>query len=165
MSNERERKILIGFTLAILAGILISLQSVFNTKVNENVGQWLTTTCVLGIGLISSVLFYIITEKSISVNFYTTNYLFYVSGLFGIGLIICIMGAIKSLGPAYTVLISLITQLVVALCIDTFGLFGMESIPLQINKLVGIGLLIIGIGIFKNLFSNKKSIKITEDEI
>ncbi|TXR59436.1 EamA-like transporter family protein [Bacillus sp. AY18-3] len=156
---------MIGFSLAILAGILISLQSVFNTKVNENVGQWLTTTCVLGIGLISSVLFYIITEKSISVNFYTTNYLFYVSGLFGIGLIICIMGAIKSLGPAYTVLISLITQLVVALCIDIFGLFGMESIPLQINKLVGIGLLIIGIGIFKNLFSNKKSIKITEDEI
>ncbi|PRT20028.1 DMT family transporter [Bacillus wiedmannii] len=156
---------MIGFTLAILAGILISLQSVFNTKVNENVGQWLTTTCVLGIGLISSVLFYIITEKSISVNFYTTNYLFYVSGLFGIGLIICIMGAIKSLGPAYTVLISLITQLVVALCIDIFGLFGMESIPLQINKLVGIGLLIIGIGIFKNLFSNKKSIKITEGEI
>ncbi|HDR7355299.1 MULTISPECIES: DMT family transporter [Bacillus cereus group] len=156
---------MIGFSLAILAGILISLQSVFNTKVNENVGQWLTTTCVLGIGLISSVLFYIITEKSISVNFYTTNYLFYVSGLFGIGLIICIMGAIKSLGPAYTVLISLITQLVVALCIDTFGLFGMERIPLQINKLVGIGLLIIGIGIFKNLFSNKKSIKITGDEI
>ncbi|MGH1296181.1 DMT family transporter [Bacillus pretiosus] len=155
---------MIGFSLAILAGILISLQSVFNTKVNENVGQWLTTTCVLGIGLISSVLFYIITEKSISVNFYTTNYLFYVSGLFGIGLIICIMGAIKSLGPAYTVLISLITQLVVALCIDTFGLFGMERIPLQINKLVGIGLLIIGIGIFKNLFSSKKAILINQDK-
>lgn len=165
MSNERERKILIGFSLAILAGILISLQSVFNAKVNENVGQWLTTTCVLGIGLISSILFYIITENSINIKVYTTNYLFYVSGLFGIGLIICIMGAIKSLGPAYTVLISLITQLVVALCIDTFGLFGMESIPLQINKLVGIGLLIVGVGIFKNLFLNKKAIRITEDEI
>ncbi|HDX9695328.1 DMT family transporter [Bacillus thuringiensis] len=156
---------MIGFSLAILAGILISLQSVFNTKVNENVGQWLTTTCVLGIGLISSILFYIITENSISIKVYTANYLFYVSGLFGIGLIICIMGAIKSLGPAYTVLISLITQLVVALCIDTFGLFGMESIPLQINKLVGIGLLIVGVGIFKNIFSNKRAIRITEDEI
>lgn len=165
MSNTRERESLIGFSLAILAGILISLQSVFNAKVNENVGQWLTTTSVLGIGLISSILFYIITENSISIKMYTTNYFFYVSGLFGIGLIICIMGAIKSLGPAYTVLISLITQLVVALCIDTFGLFGMESIPLQINKLVGIGLLIVGVGIFKNLFSNKKAIKITEDEI
>ncbi|PFS58982.1 DMT family transporter [Bacillus thuringiensis] len=156
---------MIGFSLAILAGILISLQFVFNTKVNENVGQWLTTTCVLGIGLISSILFYIITENSISIKVYTANYLFYVSGLFGIGLIICIMGAIKSLGPAYTVLISLITQLVVALCIDTFGLFGMESIPLQINKLVGIGLLIVGVGIFKNIFSNKRAIRITEDEI
>lgn len=165
MSNERERKILIGFSLAILAGILISVQSVFNAKVNENVGQWLITTCVLGIGLISSILFYIITENSISIKVYTANYLFYVSGLFGIGLIICIMGAIKSLGPAYTVLISLITQLVVALCIDTFGLFGMESIPLQINKLVGIGLLIVGVGIFKNLFLNKKAIHINEDSV
>ena len=95
---------------------------------------------------------------------YTANYLFYVSGLFGIGLIICIMGAIKSLGPAYTVLISLITQLVVALCIDTFGLFGMESIPLQVNKLVGIGLLIVGVEFLKSIL-NKKAIKITEDEI
>ncbi|MDA1676299.1 DMT family transporter [Bacillus cereus group sp. TH152-1LC] len=154
---------MIGFSLAIIAGVFISLQSVFNAKVNENVGQWLTTACVLGIGLISSILFYIITEHSISIKVYTTNYLFYVSGLFGTGLIICIMGAIKSLGPAYTVLISLITQLVVALCIDTFGLFGMESIPLQINKLVGIGLLIVGIGIFKNLFSRKKAILINED--
>lgn len=165
MSNEGGRKILIGFSLAILAGILISLQSVFNAKVNENVGQWLTTTCVLGIGLISSILFYIITENSINIKVYTTNYLFYVSGLFGIGLIICIMGAIKSLGPAYTVLISLITQLIVALSIDTFGLFGMEIVPLQINKLVGIGLLIFGVGIFKNIFSNKRAIRITEDEI
>lgn len=154
---------MIGFSLAILAGVLISLQSVFNTKVNENIGQWLTTTCVLGIGFISSVLFYIITENSISINFYTTNYFFYVSGFFGIGLIICIMGAIKRLGPAYTVLISLITQLVVALCIDTFGLFGIERVPLQINKLLGIGLLIVGVGIFKNLFSNKKDININED--
>ncbi|EJS02540.1 DMT family transporter [Bacillus mycoides] len=154
---------MIGFSLAILAGILISLQSVFNTKVNEIVGQWLTTACVLGIGLISSVLFHIITEKSISVNFYTANYLFYISGLFGIGLIICIMGAIKSLGPAYTVLISLITQLVVVLCVDTFGLFGMERVPIQINKLIGIGLLIVGVGIFKNFFSNKKAITINED--
>ncbi|WP_242247349.1 DMT family transporter [Bacillus cereus group sp. BfR-BA-01523] len=156
---------MVGFSLAILAGILISLQSVFNTKVNEIVGQWLTTACVLGIGLISSVLFHIITEKSISVNFYTANYLFYISGLFGIGLIICIMGAIKSLGPAYTVLISLITQLVVALCVDTFGLFGMERVPIQINKLIGIGLLIVGVGIFKNLFSNKKAITINEDRV
>ena len=132
---------------------------------NENVGQWLTTACVLGIGLISSILFYFITENSISIKVYTTNYLFYVSGLFGIGLIICIMGAIKSLGPAYTVLISLITQLVVALSIDTFGLFGMENVPLQINKLVGIGLLIVGVGIFKNLSLNKKAIHIRKDRV
>lgn len=59
---------MIGFSLAILAGILISLQSIFNAKVNENVGQWLTTTCVLGIGLISSILFYIIQKTVLALK-------------------------------------------------------------------------------------------------
>ncbi len=41
----------------------------------------------------------------------------------------------------------------------------MESVPLQVNKLVGIGLLIVGVGIFKNLFLNKKAILINEDSV
>ncbi|MEC2558853.1 EamA-like transporter family protein, partial [Bacillus cereus] len=71
---------MIGFSLAILAGILIRVQSVFHANVNENVGRWLITTCVLGLGLFSSILFSIITEYSISIKVYTANYLFYVSG-------------------------------------------------------------------------------------
>ncbi|EOP25481.1 hypothetical protein IIS_01558 [Bacillus cereus VD131] len=41
----------------------------------------------------------------------------------------------------------------------------MESVPIQINKLVGIGVLIVGVGIFKNLFSNKKAIHINKDRV
>jgi len=145
-----------GLIFAILAGVLISLQSIFNAKVNENVGHWLTTSCVLGLGLISSFVFHVITEKSFFINHQTTNNFYYVSGLFGIGLVICIMKAVRILGPAYTVLISLITQLVIALCIDTFGLFGLEKVPFQMNKIVGIGLLVIGVLIFKDLLPFKK---------
>lgn len=147
---------MIGLIFAILAGVLISLQSIFNAKVNENVEHWLTTSCVLGLGLISSFVFHVITEKSFFINHQTTNNFYYVSGLFGLGLVICIMKAVRLLGPAYTVLISLITQLVIALCIDTFGLFGLEKVPFQMNKIVGIGLLVIGVLIFKDLLPYKK---------
>ncbi|MFJ3387569.1 MULTISPECIES: DMT family transporter [unclassified Lysinibacillus] len=147
---------MIGLIFAILAGALISLQSIFNAKVNENVGHWLTTSCVLGLGLISSFVFHVITEKSFFINHQTTNNFYFVSGLFGLGLVICIMKAVRLLGPAYTVLISLITQLVIALCIDTFGLFGLEKVPFQMNKIVGIGLLVIGVLIFKDLLPYKK---------
>ncbi len=149
---------MIGLIFAVLAGTLISLQSVFNAKVNENVGHWLTTSCVLGLGLMSSFIFHVIIEKSIFINYQTTNNLYYVSGIFGIGLVICIMRAVSLLGPAYTVLISLITQLVIALCIDTLGLFGLKKVPFQINKLVGIGLLVIGVLIFKDLLPYKKKV-------
>ncbi|MED1788418.1 DMT family transporter [Brevibacillus laterosporus] len=149
---------MIGLIFAILAGALISLQSVFNANANENVGHWLTTSCVLGLGLISSFVFHVITERSFIINYHTTNNLYYVSGMFGIGLVICIIRAVRLLGPAYTVLISLITQLVIALCIDTFGLFGLEKVPFQMNKLVGIGMLLIGVLIFKDLLPYKKKI-------
>ncbi|MCQ6537055.1 DMT family transporter, partial [Bacillus mycoides] len=74
-----------------------------------------------------------------------------------------IMGAINSLGPAYTVLIRLITKLFVALFFDTFLFFGIERVPIQINKLIGIGQLIVVVGIFKKFYSNKKAITINED--
>ncbi|MEB8805533.1 DMT family transporter [Bacillus cereus] len=148
-----------GLIFAILAGALISLQSVFNVKINESVGHWLTTSCVLGFGLISSLIAYFITEKTLFINYHTTNYIYYLSGLYGIGLVVFIMSAIKLLGPSYTVLISLITQLVLALCIDTFGLFGIEKVPFQINKLIGIGMLVLGVVIFKNLLPYKKRIE------
>ncbi|MGR3779624.1 DMT family transporter [Bacillus paramycoides] len=155
---------MIGLIFAVLAGALISLQSIFNAKVNENIGHWLTTSCVLGLGLMSSFVFHVITEKSFFINYHTTNNLYYISGMFGIGLVICIMRAVRLLGPAYTVLISLITQLVIALSIDTFGLFGVEKVPFQMNKLVGIGLLVIGVLIFKDLLPYKKK-EVDSDKI
>lgn len=39
---------IIGLILALIAGSLVSLQNIFNTKVNEKVGSWATTTLVLG---------------------------------------------------------------------------------------------------------------------
>lgn len=46
---------LAGLVLAIVAGSLVSLQNVFNSKVNERAGSWTTTTLVLGMGFLASL--------------------------------------------------------------------------------------------------------------
>ena len=154
---------MISIILAIFAGVLISIQSIFNAKVNEYLSHWLTTTIVLGLGFITSLLFYIVTEKSIFIHYETTNYMYYMSGLFGIGIVICMMKAISLLGPAYTILISLISQLTIAMFFDALGLFGLEKVAFPIHKLLGILLLIIGVGIFSGVLPYKKSKVTTEN--
>ena len=147
---------MLGIILAILAGVLISLQSIFNAKVNEQVGHWLTTTFVLGLGFFTSFVFFIITERNIYINYEVPNYLYYISGLFGIGIVIFIMKAIFLLGPAYTVLISLITQLSLAFIIDSAGLFNIKQITFEVKKLLGLLIIIIGVGIFMGIIKYKK---------
>lgn len=154
---------MLGIILAILAGLLISLQSIFNAKVNEQVGHWLTTTLVLGLGFVTSFMFFIITERNIYINYEVSNYVYYISGLFGIGIVIFIMKAIFLLGPAYTILISLITQLSLALIIDSVGLFNIKQISFEINKLMGLFIIIIGVGIFIGIIKYTKKSNILED--
>ena len=55
----------------------------------------------------------------------------------------------EMLGPARAVMIIVISQLIVAYLIELFGLFGVEKQPLEMRKIVGMGVAIAGIVIFK----------------
>jgi len=59
------------------------------------------------------------------------------------------MKGITALGPAYSIAILLIAQLIVAFIIDSLGLFGVDKLPLSANKLIGIGIMVTGVAIFK----------------
>ncbi|SFK83251.1 Putative inner membrane exporter, YdcZ [Brevibacillus centrosporus] len=70
-------------------------------------------------------------------------------GVFGALIVFAVMKGITSIGPAYSVSILLISQLLVALIIDSLGLFGVEKVPMNLNKVMGIGIMIAGLIIFK----------------
>lgn len=53
---------ILGLLLAMFAGALVSLQNIFNSKVNEHTGSWSTTTLVLGMGFIASLVMGLIVE-------------------------------------------------------------------------------------------------------
>ena len=82
---------IVGLLLALLAGSLVSLQNIFNTKVNEDTGSWATTTLVLGMGFLASLLMGIIFEGKDAFSFHNMQPWYWFSGLIGVGVVICLV--------------------------------------------------------------------------
>ncbi|WP_226579812.1 DMT family transporter [Halobacillus litoralis] len=153
-----------GVFLAIVAGILISLQNVFNARVSERTGSWATTTLVLGLGLICSLpVFYSVEQRSLF-QFGDINPIFLFGGVFGVGIVFFLMRGVTLIGPAYAISIALISQILIAFTINTRGWFGFESAELSWQKLLGIGLLIGGVLVYKLEKQPSEENHVTEQE-
>lgn len=140
---------MIGIFFSIIAGVLISTQNIFNTRMSTKIGSWGTTTVVLGLGLIASLIVFFSVENTPLFAFGDLNKIYLISGVFGVSLVYCLMRGMAILGPAYTVSITMVSQLALASVVDTFGLFHFDAVPFTWNKAVGLSMLVVGILVFK----------------
>lgn len=138
-----------GLLFPILAGILISLQSVFNTRVSEKIGMWGTVAVVHGIGLLAAVLACILFHEHELGRLGEVSKMYLLGGVMGVGIVFCVMKGVSSLGVSFSVPVLLVTQLAVAVLIDAFGVFGSPRISVDMTKFLGLGIMVAGIVIFK----------------
>ena len=127
----------------------MSLQGVFNTRVSEKIGLWETNVIVQGTGLILTLIMLLIAGNG---NFRTikeVNKLYLLGGFLGAIIIFSVMQGITSLGPTYSISTILVAQLLTAGVIDSFGMFGADQIKFALSKFIGIGIMIVGIVVFK----------------
>ncbi|WP_438432649.1 DMT family transporter [Gorillibacterium sp. sgz500922] len=139
----------IGMLLAFMAGSLVSLQNIFNSKMNEHNGSWTTTAVVLGLGFAASTALGLLLNGN---GFWTFGHLklwYPFSGLFGIGVVVCLVRAMRLAGPTLAVSLVMTSQLTLALILDSVGAFGLERVPFQTNKLIGVLILIAGVAVFQ----------------
>ncbi len=138
-----------GITFAILAGLFISLQGVFNTRLGEKLGFWETNTFVHGTGFALTLLLMFIYGNGSFTGIGQVNKLYLLGGALGVMIIFSVMNAISALGATYCIAILLVTQLIAATFIDSFGLFGSPVIKFDITKLIGLVVMVAGILIYK----------------
>lgn len=139
----------VGLILALIAGSLVGLQNIFNSKVNEHTGSWSATTLVLGLGFFASFIIGLFTEGADLFAFQNMKLWYWFSGLIGVGVVICLLQGIKLLGPTYATSIVFTSQLCFALLFDSLGWLGLEKIPFSLQQLVGVIVIVGGIIIFK----------------
>lgn len=140
---------IIGLALALIAGSLVGLQNIFNTKVSERAGSWPTTTLVLGMGFLASLTFGLIFEGRGLFTLQGMQPWYWFSGLTGIGVVVCLVQGIRLLGPTYAISIVMASQLAFALLWDSLGWMGLAQVPLTWKQVAGVLVIILGVIVFK----------------
>ncbi len=139
-----------GILIALLSGALMSVQGVFNTEVTKQTSLWVSSAFVQFTALLVCLGIWCVTDR---VSFMTLTgvehkYML-LSGVIGAFITVTVVKSMGSLGPARAAMLIVVSQLIVAYLIELFGIFGVEKQPLEWRKVLGMGLSIVGIVIFK----------------
>lgn len=141
---------MIGFLIALLSGALMSVQGVFNTKVTETTGMWVSNVWVQLTAFLVCILGWLIAGRDdiLSIGKVEPRYLL-LGGVIGAGITLTVIKSMDALGPAKAALLIVIAQLFVAYLIEILGLFGVDKEPFSWRKTGGLVLALIGISIFQ----------------
>lgn len=140
---------MIGILLSVIAGIAMSLQGVFNTRLAEKIGLWETNTFVQGSGFIITLLITWFFGKGNFKDITNSKKLYLFGGVLGVIIIFTVMMGIKNLGATCSIGIILVAQLTAAGLIDALGLFDTNKVTFGLNEVLGVILMIIGVVVFK----------------
>lgn len=141
---------MIGFFIALISGALMSIQGVFNTQVTKASSIWVANAFVQFTALLVCLIAWFVSDKSSfgALLKVEPKYML-LGGAIGAFITYTVIKGMEMLGPARAVMLIVIAQLIVAYLIELFGLFGTEKQPLEWRKVIGMGIAIIGIVIFK----------------
>ena len=113
-------------------------------------GIWVANAFVQFTALLVCLAAWLVTDRSSFAALWKVEPKYMLlGGTIGAVITYTVIKGMELLGPARSVMIIVISQLIVAYLIEMFGLFGVEKQPLEVRKLIGMGVAIAGIVIFK----------------
>lgn len=139
-----------GMIVALISGALMSIQGVFNTEVTKQTSLWVSTGWVQLSAFLVCIAAWLVTgRQSIGALMQVENKYTLLGGVIGAFITVTVVMSMDSLGPAKAAMLIVVAQLGVAYGIELMGLFGVEKQPFLWRKLLGMGIAIAGIIIFK----------------
>jgi transporter family-2 protein len=139
-------RLLLLFVLGVVAGALITLQSIINAGLGKRAGDLgavFVVTLVSIAALIPLLLLFPSTGHLRSLPGPSQWYL-YLGGLLGIIIILAPILLVPRIGATATLTALVVGQLGLAVIIDQFGLLGAPRIALSPARLLGVLLLVLG---------------------
>lgn len=141
---------MIGFLIAVISGLLMSVQGVFNTQVTKTTGMWVANAFVQFTAFLVCIAIWAISDRtSFGTLLKVEPRYMLIGGILGAGITYTVIKAMDMMGPAKAVMMIVTAQILVAYLIELFGLFGVEKQPFSWRKVIGILLTAGGIILFK----------------
>lgn len=139
-----------GIIIAILSGALMSIQGVFNTQVTKASGIWAAAAYVQASALVVCLIAWYFAERIPLTDVFKVDPKYMLlGGAIGAFITITVIRSMDALGPAKAVMIIVVSQLLVAYIIELLGIFQVEKQPLELRKIIGIIIAIVGCVLFK----------------
>ena len=136
--------------IALISLSLMSIHGVFNTEVTKATSLWVSTSFVQLTALIVCLLAWAFTDRqSFLTLMEVPNKWTLLGGVIGAFITVTVVRSMADLGPARAAMLIVIAQLIVAWVIELFGWFGVERTAFEWRKLMGMGIAIIGVIVFK----------------
>ena len=141
---------MIGILIALISGALMSVQGVFNTQVTKASSIWAASAFVQLTALFVCLGAWLCADRSSFMNVLQVQPKYMLlGGAIGAFITYTVIQGMNSLGPARSVMLIVVSQLLVAYLIEAFGMFGVEKAPFEWRRVIGMALAIAGIIIFK----------------
>lgn len=140
---------MLGVIFSVLAGAAMSFQGVMNTRLGEKAGLLEANAFVQGTAFVLSLAAMFFFGNGSLKSVFSADKVYLLGGAVGLVITITVMLAIRNLSPTVAISIILIAQLLTAAGIDSFGILGSEKVVFGLSKFIGIGLMIIGVIVFK----------------
>lgn len=139
-----------GILIALLSGALMSIQGVFNTQVTKQTDLWVSTGWVQLSAFAVCIAAWLFTGRSsVSALLDVSPKYMLLGGVIGAFITVTVIQSMSALGPARSVMLIVISQLIIAYVIELLGMFGVDKQPLEWRKAIGMAVSIVGIIIFK----------------
>lgn len=139
---------MIGIALALLGGVFVCLQNIFNANVKQHVSVWTTTALVLFLGFFASLVAGLAFEGMGLFRFQAEPW-FWFSGVIGVGVVVSVTQGVQSLGPSRAISIVMVSQIFFGVMWDTAGWFGLEQVPFTWKSFAGVLLISAGVVLFQ----------------
>ena len=139
-----------GTIIALISGALMSIQGVLNAEVTRQTSIWVAAGWVQFSAFVICVILWLLTGRSeVSGLWQVEPKYMLAGGVLGALITYTVIRSVAALGPARSALLIVVCQIIVAYCIEVFGLFGVERVGFAWRKVIGAVVAIAGIIIFR----------------
>lgn len=136
-----------GVLAAIISGVLMSLQGVFNTSLSKDTGVWISAAFVQLTAFIVCMAAWFFTgrESGFGEVLAVSDKYRLLGGVMGAFITITVIKSVENLGPAAGITTIVIAQTALAYFIEVFGWFGTEKVPFTWRGVIGVLLAVAGV--------------------
>lgn len=135
---------LLTILIGILGGISVGLQTPIANTIGQRLGGASGSLIIHVSGAIFSGILLVSRGGEMLKDWRTLPWWMYGVGIFGVVLFLTINYTIPRIGAAPAIALVIAGQLATGIIIDQFGLFGVAVKPIDLSRLLGVGLLLVG---------------------